>query len=84
MQNDLIAVVSREELAHISTGGAAQRVKATIWVDINDDRHRGCVRHQRRRAVVVGVDPAQHGWKYGSPIAPGAVTSWTCRAHGGY
>jgi len=24
--------------------------------------------------VVMGVDPAQHDWKYGSPIAVGAVT----------
>ena len=44
MQNDLIAVVSREELTNIGTGGAAQRVKAAVWVDINDDRHCGCVR----------------------------------------
>ncbi len=44
MQNDLVAVVSREELAHVGTGGAAQRVKAAVCVDINDDRHCGCVR----------------------------------------
>lgn len=47
MQNDLIAVVSREELLHVGTGGAAQGVKAAVWVDINDDRHCGCVSHQR-------------------------------------
>ena len=44
MQNDLIAVVSREELTNVGTGGPAQRVKAAVWVDINDDRHCSCVR----------------------------------------
>ncbi len=47
VQNYLIAVVSREVLLHVGTGGAAQRVKATVCVDINDDRHCGCVSHQR-------------------------------------
>ena len=44
VQNDLIAVVSQEELTNVGTRGAAQRVKAAVWVDVNSDRHCGCVR----------------------------------------
>ena len=58
MQNDLIAVVSREELAHVGTGGAAQRIKAAVCVDIYNYRDCGCVRLQGRRAMMVGVNPA--------------------------
>ena len=47
VQDDLVAVISREVLLHVGTGGAAQRVKAAVCVDINDHRHCGCVCHQR-------------------------------------
>ena len=73
MQNDLIAVISRKVLLHVGTRIAAKRIKAAVCVDINDDRHCGCVSHQGGRAMVVGVDPAEQDRKYGSLIAVGAV-----------
>lgn len=58
MQDDFIAVVIREELLQACTGLTPQGVKPAVWVDINDNRHGGCVSHQGRRAMMVGVNPA--------------------------
>ena len=60
MQDDLIAVVGREELPHFCARVTAQRVKPAVGIHVHHHRHCSCVRLQRRRAVVVGMDPAQH------------------------
>ncbi len=46
VQDDLIAVVIREELPQVGTGITAQGVEPAIGIDINDDRHSGGVSHQ--------------------------------------
>ena len=44
VHEDLIAVVSREELPHVGTGSTPNWVQTTVRVHINDDRHCRCVR----------------------------------------
>ena len=44
VHEDLIVVVSREELHHICAGSASNGVQTAIGVHINDDWHCGCVR----------------------------------------
>lgn len=60
VQDDLVAVVCRKKLAHVSTGVTAQWVKAAIGVDIDYDRYGGSMGLQRRSTMVMRVYPARH------------------------
>ena len=61
VQNDFVAMVSREELLHVGshTGVTAQGVQAPVRVYFQQDWHSGCVGLHRRRPMVMGVQPTR-------------------------
>ena len=60
VHDDLVAVVSREELLHVGshTGVAAQGVQPSIGVHFQQDWHCGCVSLKGRGSVMMRVQPA--------------------------